>query len=212
MNKIISVSRAIDFIKDGDTIMIGGFLTNGTPERLVDALVASGKKNLTLISSDTGFVDKGVGKLVVNKQCKKIYASHIGTNKETGRQMTENETEVVLVPQGSLVEKIRAAGYGLGGVLTPTGLGTLVAEGKEKLTIDGKEYLLELPLHADVALIYADQADKEGNLLYKGSAANFNSVMAAAAKTTIVETNNLVDSIDPNYVHTPSVFVNHIVS
>lgn len=213
MGKIISIEKAVSFVKDGDTVMIGGFIGNGTPEKIIDALVEKGVKNLTLISNDTGFVDKGVGKLVVNKQFKKIMASHVGTNKETGRQMAEGESEVVLIPQGTLVEQIRAGGYGLGGILTRTGLGTLVEEGKEKIVVDGKEYLLEKPLKADVALLFAAKADKRGNLQYKGTTNNFNQVMAAAAEVTIVEAAEVVDvgELDPNHINTPGVFVNYVV-
>ena len=213
MNKVISVDEAIALVRDGDLVMVGGFMVNGTPERLVDALVESGRRDLTLICNDTGLVDRGVGKMVVKKQFRKIIASHIGLNRETGRQMSAGETEVELVPQGTLAERIRAAGYGLGGVLTPTGLGTLVEEGKDKVIVDGKEYLLEKPLFADVALLYAAKVDRNGNMVYKGSANNFNNPMAAAAKITIVEAGELVDAgeLDPNAVITPGVFVNYIV-
>ena len=213
MNKVISMAQAISLIKDGDTVMIGGFMANGSPEKLIDALVAAGTKNLTLICNDSGLPDKGAGKLVVSKQFSKIIASHVGLNKETGRQMSVGETQVELVPQGTLVEQIRAAGYGLGGVLTATGIGTLVEEGKQKVTVDGKEYLLEKPLRADIALLYAAQVDKAGNMKYKGSENNFNHVMASAAKITIVEAAQLVEigEIDPNAVGTPGVFVNYIV-
>jgi len=212
MDKLISLEKAVSLVKDGDTVMVGGFMANGTPEKLLDALLAAGTKNLTLICNDTAMPDKGVGKLVVNKQFRKIIATHVGLNKETGRQMSAGETEVDLVPQGTLAERIRAAGFGLGGILTPTGLGTLVEEGKEKITVDGKEYLLEKPLFADVALLYARKVDKSGNMVYKGSENNFNNVMAAAAKITIVEAGELVDAgeLDPNAVATPGVFVNHI--
>jgi acetate CoA/acetoacetate CoA-transferase alpha subunit len=213
MGKLVSVKEAISKIKDGDVIMVGGFLANGTPETLIDALVESGVKNLTLICNDTGFVDRGVGKMVVAKQFKKIIASHVGTNKETGRQMNAGETEVVLVPQGTLAEQIRAGGFGLGGVLTKTGLGTLVEEGKEKVMVDGQEYLLEKPLKADVALLYGTRVDKSGNIAYSGSTLNFNNIMAAAAKITIVEAEEVfeVGKLDPNSVSTPGVFVNYIV-
>ncbi|MEC0235694.1 CoA transferase subunit A [Paenibacillus kribbensis] len=213
MNKVVALDEAIAHIKDGDVVMIGGFMANGTPEKLMDALVEANIKDITLICNDTGFINKGSGKLVTHKQCKKIIASHIGTNKETGRQMTEGETEVVLIPQGTLVEQIRAGGYGLGGVLTATGIGTLVEEGKEKIVVDGKEYLLEKPITADVALLYAAKADKVGNVVYKGSANNFNNIMASAAKTTIVEAGELVEigEIDPNEVVTPNIFINYIV-
>ena len=213
MKKTISIKDAISLIKDGDTVMVGGFLVNGCPEKLVDALAESGRKELTLITNDTGFVDRGVGKLVVNKQVKKIIATHVGLNKEAGRQMLAGETEVVLVPQGTLAEQIRAAGYGLGGVLTPTGIGTLVEEGKDKITVDGKEYLLEKPLHADVALLYAAKVDQAGNMAYKGSENNFNNVMASAARVTIVEGGEVVEvgELHPNSVGTPGIFVNFIV-
>ncbi|HZK09515.1 MAG TPA: CoA transferase subunit A [Clostridia bacterium] len=213
MNKLISIEEAVAKIKDGDTIMVGGFLANGTPEKLIDALVEKGVKDLTLICNDTGFTDKGVGKMVVTKQFKKIIASHIGTNRETGNQMNSGETEVVLVPQGTLAEQIRAGGSGLGGVLTKTGLGTKVEEGKEKVMIDGEEYLLEKPLTADVALIYGTKVDKFGNIYYKGSTQNFNVLMAAAAHTVIVGAEEVVEvgELDPNFVRTPGVFVNFIV-
>lgn len=213
MNKVISLEQAVSLVKDGDVVMIGGFLGVGTPERIIDALVAKGTKDLTLICNDSGFVDKGVGKLVVNKQFKKIIASHIGTNKETGRQMIAGETEVVLVPQGTLIEQVRAGGYGLGGVLTATGLGTKVEEGKDKVVVDGKEYLLEKPLRANVALLFANKVDKYGNMTFHGSTRNFNNMMAAAADITIVEACEVVEigELDPDTVHTPGVFVNHIV-
>lgn len=213
MNKIISLDQAVNLIKDGDTVMIGGFMANGTPERIVDALVAKGTKNLTLICNDAGLPDKGVGKMVMTKQFSKIIASHIGLNREAGRQMNEGETVVELIPQGTLVEQIRAGGFGLGGFLTPTGIGTLVAEGKELITVDGKEYLLEKPIKADVALIFANKVDEGGNLQYIGSENNFNQVMAANATTTIVEAREIVKSgdLDPNFVHTPGIFVDYIV-
>jgi len=213
MNKVISMTEAVSLIKDGDVVMIGGFMANGSPENIIDALVAKGTKNLTLICNDSGLPTAGAGKLVVNRQFRKVVASHIGLNKETGRQMAAGETEVVLVPQGTLVEQIRAAGYGLGGVLTTTGIGTLVEEGKQKVTVGGKEYLLEEPLCADVALLYANRVDKAGNMAYKGSENNFNHVMASAAKITIVEAGELVETggIDPNHMGTPGVFVNYVV-
>lgn len=213
LSKIISIESAVSLINDGDTIMVGGFMANGTPEKIIDALVKSNKKNLTLICNDSGLPDKGVGKMVVNKQFENIIASHIGLNKETGRQMSEGETQVDLVPQGTLIERIRAAGYGLGGILTKTGLGTLTENNKEKIKIDGSEYLLEKPLFADVALLYAHKVDKFGNMSYKGSENNFNNYMASAAKVTIVETKNLLEigEIDPNQVVTPGIFVDYII-
>lgn len=213
MGKIISLESALDHVKDGMTIMIGGFLGCGNPHRLVDALVEKNVKDLTLICNDSGFPDIGVGKLVVNKQIKKLIASHVGTNRETGNQMNSGEMEVVLVPQGTLAEQVRAAGAGLGGVLTPTGVGTVVEEGKEKLTIDGKEYLLELPLKADIALIAGDTVDKYGNIVYYGATRNFNHLMATAADLVIVEAERLVEvgDIDPHNVVTPGIFIDYIV-
>lgn len=213
MDKRITLKEAVDMIKDGSVIMVGGFLACGTPDKLIDALVSKGVKDLTLICNDTGTPERGVGKLVVTKQFKTIYATHIGTNKETGRQMMAGETEVHLIPQGTMAEQIRAAGYGLGGFLTATGVGTEVEKGKQVLEVDGKTYLLEKPLKADFALIYADVADTKGNLKYRGSTRNFNPVMAAAADVTIVEARKVVPvgEIDANDVVVPGAFVNYIV-
>lgn len=213
MEKIGSIKDAVEKIKDGMTVMVGGFLGVGTPEALVDALVAKGVKNLTVICNDSAFPDRGIGKLIVNKQIKKLITSHIGTNPETGRQMNEGETEVELVPQGTLAERIRAAGAGLGGILTPTGVGTIVEQGKKKLEINGKEYLLELPIKADIALLKAEKADKKGNLIYRKSARNFNPIMATAADFVIVQVDEIVDvgEIDPDDVMTPGIFVDMIV-
>lgn len=213
MNKLISFDEAVSYIEDGMTVMIGGFLACGTPERLIDKLAEKGVKNLTLIANDTSFVDRGIGKLVVNKQFKKVIVSHIGTNKETGRQMNDGETEVVLVPQGTLAEQVRAGGVGLGGILTPTGVGTIVEDGKDLITIDGQTYILEKPLHADVALIFGNIVDKKGNIYYKGTTRNFNPLMAMAADKVIVEAEQVVEvgQIDPNHVVTPGIFVHHIV-
>ena len=214
MNKVMdSIEEALKDIQDGSVIMVGGFMANGTPEKLVDYLCAKDVRNLTLICNDTGLPTKCVGKMVMNKQFKKIIASHVGLNKETGRQMSAGETIVELVPQGTLVERIRCAGYGLGGFLTPTGLGTLVEEGKTKIKVDNKDYLLELPLKADFALLFASKADKSGNLIYKGSMNNFNNIMASAADITVVEVEELVEvgELDPHHIMTPSVFVDYII-
>jgi len=213
VEKIRSIKDAVERIKDGMTVMVGGFLGVGTPEALVDALVAKGVKNLTVICNDSAFPDRGIGKLIVNKQIKKLITSHIGTNPETGRQMNEGETEVELVPQGTLAERIRAAGAGLGGILTPTGVGTIVEQDKKKLEINGKEYLLELPIKADIALLKAEKADKKGNLVYRKSARNFNPIMATAADFVIVQVDEIVDvgEIDPDDVMTPGIFVDMIV-
>lgn len=213
MSKEIAVEEAVNLVKDGDTVMVGGFMTNGTPESIIDALVKKGVKDLTLICNDAGFPDKGVGKMVANKQFSTIIASHIGLNKEAGRQMTSGETIVDLVPQGTLIEQIRSGAFGLGGFLTPTGIGTLIEEGKQVITVNQKKYLLEEPLKADVALIFANKADLAGNLQFKGSENNFNQMMAANATMTIVEARTIVETgeIDPNFIHTPSIFVDYIV-
>jgi acetate CoA/acetoacetate CoA-transferase alpha subunit len=213
LNKLISVEEAVNMIQDGMTIMVGGFLGCRNPYVLVDALVAKGVKDITLIANDTSFPEIGIGKLIVNKQVKKLIASHIGTNKETGNQMNSGELEVELVPQGTLAERIRAAGAGLGGVLTPTGLGTVVAEGKDIITVDGKEFLLEKPLRADIALIVGAKVDKKGNIRYKKATRNFNPIMATAADIVIVEADEVVEvgEIDPDDVMTPGIFVNYIV-
>lgn len=214
MNKVISIDEAVSHIKDGMTIMVGGFLGCGTPHRLVDALVKKGVKDLTLICNDSGFPEIGVGKLVVNKQIKKLVASHVGTNRETGNQMNSGEMEVILVPQGTLAEQVRAGGSGLGGFLTPTGVGTIVEEGKEKMVIDGKTYLLEMPLRADVALIAGETVDEFGNIVYYGATRNFNTLMATAADVVIVEAENVVKvgDLDPNDVVTSGIFVKYIVN
>ena len=213
MVKIISAVEAAEMVKENMAVMVGGFLGCGTPQSLVDEVLVGGTKDLTLICNDTAFPDAGVGKLIVNKQFKKIIVSHIGTNPETGRQMNAGELDVDLVPQGTLAERIRSAGFGLGGILTPTGVGTPVEAGKQKLTIEGKDYLLELPLKADVALIKAYKADKAGNLVYRCAARNFNPLMATAATVVIVEAQQIVETgeIDPDEVMTPGIFVNYLV-
>lgn len=213
MDKVVGIDEAISHIKDGMTIMVGGFLGCGTAHRLVDALVEKNVKDLTLICNDSGFADIGVGKLVVNKQIKKLIASHIGTNRESGNQMNAGEMEVVLVPQGTLAEQVRAGGAGLGGFLTPTGVGTIVEEGKEKMEIDGQIYLLEMPLRADVALVAGEDVDKYGNIVYYGATRNFNQLIATAADIVIVEAENVVEvgELDANHVVTSGIFVDYIV-
>ncbi|NLB32711.1 MAG: acetate CoA-transferase subunit alpha [Tissierellia bacterium] len=213
MNKVISLNEAVEMIHDGMTIMVGGFLGCKNPFKIVDAIVENGIKDITLIANDTSFPEVGIGKLIVNKQVKKLIASHIGTNKETGNQMNSGEMQVELVPQGTLAERIRAAGAGLGGILTPTGLGTIVAEGKTIVEVDGKEYLLEKPLKADIALIVGAKVDKKGNVRYAKATRNFNPLMAAAADIVIVEADKIVEAgeIDPDDVMTPGIFVDYIV-
>ena len=214
MSKRISVSDIRPYLFDGMTIMSGGFMGCGAPEIIIQEILDAGIKDITLISSDTAMVDTGVGPLIVNNRVKKLYASHIGTNPETGKRMISGELEVELCPQGTLAERIRAGGAGLGGFLTPTGVGTVVEEGKQKITIDGIEYLLELPLKADLAIIKADIADESGNLIYAGAARNFNPLMALAAKTVIVQAGKVVPvgELDPNLVMTPATLIDHIVT
>lgn len=213
MNKVTQQLEALSKFTDGQTVMIGGFLGTGTPESLLDGLVKHGVKDLIVIANDTAFIDKGIGKLIVNKRIKKAIVSHIGTNPETGRQMNAQELEVDLVPQGTLAERIRSAGAGLGGFLTPTGVGTIVEQGKEKVTVNGRTYLQELPLQADIALIKAYRADTYGNLVYRRAARNFNPIMAMAAHLVIVEVEEIVEmgGLDPDEIMTPGIFVDMVV-
>ena len=213
MSKFISIEEDVSKVKDGMTIMVGGFLANGTPNKIVDALAKSGVKNLTLICNDTAYPDKGVGQLIANKQVKKLFVSHIGTNPHTSEQMNSGELEIEFCPQGSLAERVRAGGCGLGGILTQTGMGTIVAEGKQIVNVDGKDYLLEKPLRADIALVGASLGDKAGNLVYRGTSQNFNPLMASAADLVIAEVNELVEvgEIAAENVKTPSIMVDFIV-
>jgi acetate CoA/acetoacetate CoA-transferase alpha subunit len=213
MSKFISAEEAVSKVKDGMTIMIGGFLGNGSPENIIKALVKANVKELTIICNDTAFPDKGLGQLIVNRQVKKVIASHIGTNPSTIEQFNNKEIEIEFVPQGTLAERVRAGGAGLGGILTPTGLGTVVQEGKQIISLEGKDYLLETALHADIALLGASISDEEGNLLYKGTTQNFNPLMAMAADLVIAEAKEMVETgeISPENVHTPSIFVDFIV-
>jgi len=216
---IISAADAAGKIKEGDSLMVGGFLNCGSPHTIILALKEKGTKNLTLICNDTAVHDfktgkvTGVGQLIQARQIKKIITSHIGANQETQRQMNAGETIVELVPQGTLVEQVRAGGAGLGGVLTPTGIGTEVANGKQVIVVAHKPYLLELPLKADVAIIKARKADKSGNIVYHGTARNFNPLMATAGAVVIAEVEEIVEigTIDPDEIHTPSIFVDFLV-
>lgn len=211
MSKRISISEAAAMIKDGSTIMIGGFLGAGSANKIIEEMVKQGKKDLTVICNDTSYVEFGSGCLVANNCVKKVIASHIGTNPVTGEKMISGEMEVQLIPQGTLAEQIRCGGAGIGGFLTTTGLGTIVEEGKQKLTVDGKEYLLEKPIRADVALIGASVCDKSGNLVYRGTSQNFNPLMATAADLVIAEVKEEVEEIAPENVKTPYLFVDYIV-
>lgn len=211
--KKVTAQEAVASIQDGAVIMVGGFMSNGTPECLIDALLEKGVKDLTIIGNDSGTVGTGIGRLVAAGVVKKIIASHIGLNPVTGQLMNEGKMEVQLVPQGTLAECIRAAGAGLGGVLIPTGVGTEIEEGKEKIAVDGRTYLLEKPLKADVALIRASIADEKGNIFYKGTTRNFNPIMATAADLVIASAEEIVPvgGIEPENVVTPGIFVDYLV-
>ncbi len=211
MKSVVSAKEAISLIKDGATVMIGGFLDCGAPDILVDELVNQNVHNLTMISNDTTYPDTDKGKLIVNKQVKKLITSHIGTNPETGRQMHSGELDVELIPMGTLIEKIRAKGTGLGGVLTPTGVGTVIEENKKTMEIDGQKFIFEKPLGADFALIYGTKVDKFGNVSYYGTTRNLNTIMATAADTVVVQADELVDCLDPNEVVIPGLFIDYIV-
>jgi acetate CoA/acetoacetate CoA-transferase alpha subunit len=209
-----TIEDAVARIPDGASLMVGGFMGVGTPECLMDELIRQGKHDLTVIGNDTAMPGVGIGKLITAKLVRKVIASHIGLNPETQRKMIANEMEVELVPQGTLIERIRAAGYGLGGILTPTGVGTVVEEGKRKLEVDGREYLLETPLHADFALVQAFLADYLGNLVYALTARNFNPVIAMAADTVIVDAEHVVPvgMIPPDHVMTPAPVVDYLIA
>ena len=210
---ILTPAQAVEKIKSGMTLMIGGFLAVGTPHKILQLLAESDVHDLTIICNDTAFPNKGIGLLIAAKKVKKVIASHIGTNPLTVEQFNNKETEVVFVPQGTLAEQVRCGGSGLGGVLTPTGLGTVVAEGKQTINVDGKEYLLEKALRGDVALLGASIADTTGNLHYKGTTQNFNPLMAMACDTVIAEVEELVPAgnIPMENVHTQGVVVDFLV-
>ncbi len=213
MNKVYPNARAaIDDIPDGAVIMAGGFGLCGNPENCIAALKEKGVKNLTIISNNCGTTDDGLGILLKNKQVKKMVSSYVGENKEFERQFLAGELEVELVPQGTLAERIRAGGAGIGGFYTPTGYGTQIAEGKETRVIDGVHYVLELPLKADYTIIRAWKGDKAGNLVYRKTARNFSPLMAAAGRITIAEVEHLVEvgELDPDEIHTPQIYVQRI--
>jgi acetate CoA/acetoacetate CoA-transferase alpha subunit len=209
----LPIDKAVAIIPDGASLMIGGFMGVGTPERVVDELIRQGKRELTVIANDTARPGVGIGKLVDAKAVRTAVVSHIGLNPETQKQMIAGETAVELVPQGTLIERIRAGGYGLGGVLTPTGVGTVVEEGKRKIEVDGKEFLLETALRADFALVHSFLADYLGNLSYALTARNFNPVVAMAGETVIATAEHIVPVglIAPDHVVTPAPIVTYLV-
>lgn len=213
MMKIVTANEAVKDIGDGAVIMIGGFMSNGTPEILIKALLDKGVKNLTIIANDSGTPGTGIDHLIRAGAVTRLIASHIGLNPLTGQLMTEGKLQVQLIPQGTLAEQIRAGGAGLGGILTPTGLGTEIQEGKTVIEVDGSNYLLEKPLKADFALIRASIADEKGNLFYRGTTRNFNPLMATAATTVIAAAQELVSigELQPESIATPGIFVDYLV-
>jgi len=213
MQKGISCVRAVEMIPDGATLMIGGFMGIGSPHRMIDELVRQGKKNLTVIANDTGRPNFGIAKLISARAISKLIATHIGLNPETQKQMIAGEIEVELCPQGTLAERIRSGGFGLGGVLTATGIGTIVADNKPVIKVNGKDYLLETPLRADFAIVAAFRCDYHGNLEYSLTARNFNMVMAMAGDIVIAEPEMIVPVgvIPPDMVATPFVCVDYIM-
>src|SRR5687767_14153688 len=214
MNKVLATAdEAVAVIPDGATIMVGGFGLCGIPENLLAALRRRGTRNLTIVSNNAGVDDYGIGPLLRSRQVRKMISTYVGENKEFERQFLQKEIEVELVPQGTFSERMRAAGAGIGGFFTPTGAGTLIAEGKETRMINGRPYVLEAPLHADFAFVKAWKGDRHGNLVYRKTARNFNPVMATAARHTIAEVEQLVEpgQLDPDGIHTPGIFVKHIV-
>ena len=213
MKKALSPQAAAALVPDGARIMIGGFMGVGTPRRMIEALVAAGRRDLTLIANDTAMPGRGIGKLITARAVKRLIVSHIGLNPETQQQMNDGSLDVELMPQGTLVECIRAGGMGLGGVVTPTGLGTGLEDGKRILEIDGNRFLLEAPIRADFAVIAARQSDYLGNLEYSLTAQNFNPIMAMSADTVIAEPEHIVPVgvIPPDAVRTPAILVDQLI-
>jgi len=214
MNKLYaSADAAVADIPDGATVMVGGFGLSGNPENLIAALHRKGVSDLTIVSNNCGTTDQGLGVLLKAQQVRRMVSSYVGENKEFERQFLSGELEVELVPQGTLAERIRAGGAGIGGFYTRTGVGTQVADGKEVRAIDGNEYLLEMPLKADFSLVHAWKADTWGNLVFRKTAQNFNAMMCAAAAVCIVEAEHIVEvgQIDPDAVHVPSIYVKRLI-
>lgn len=213
MPQIITALEAAQLIKPKSRLLLGGFLAVGSAENLIDALVEVGTKDLHIVVIASDYENRGVGKLVVNHQVSSAQVSHLGTNKEIQNQMNSGEIQIELVPQGTLMERIRAAGAGLGGILTPTGIGTVVEQGKQILEIEGKRFILETPIPGDFALIRAWKADRSGNLIYRKTARNSNPIMAMSAYCVIAEVDEIVETgkLDPEQIITPGIFVNYLV-
>jgi acetate CoA/acetoacetate CoA-transferase alpha subunit len=212
-DKLMLTADAVAKVFDGASIMVGGFMNIGTPEGIIDELLKTDVKDLTIICNDAGLPGIGVGKLISAGKVKKLIASHIGLNPIAGEKMTNGEMVVELIPQGTLAERIRAAGAGLGGFLTPTGIGTVVQDGKQIIDVDGRDFLLEKPLKADFAFLQGHVVDKKGNVCYRLTTRNFNPLMATACETVLVEARKVVEigEIDPDHVHTPYIFVDYII-
>ena len=211
MKKVISALEAAQLISDNSTVMVGGFLSCGVPDKILEELIKTKTKNLTMICNDTSFLEADKGLLIKNNMVKKVITTHIGTNPLTGEKMHSGQLEVEFYPMGTLVEKIHAKGSGLGGVLTPTGIGTVLEEGKKIVEINNKKYIFEEPLGADFALIYGTKVDKYGNVAFEGTTRNFNTSMATAADTVIVQADNIVEELNPNEVVIPGIFIDYIV-
>lgn len=212
-SKVVSIDEAMKHVKSGMTVMIPGFVNCGVPETLIKAVIASGYTDFNIISNNTSVQGRGIGLLVHENRIKHITCSHIGSNKETVAKVVAGEIDVTFTPQGTLCERIRAGGAGIGGILTPTGLGTPMEAGKQIIEVDGKRYILETPLHADLALIHAWKVDKMGNCIFRHTARNFNSIMATAADLVIVEAEEIVEvgELEPDYIMTPGCLVDFIV-
>lgn len=213
-NKVVTMDQAMEHVHSGMTLMIPGFVNCGVPETLIRGIISKGYTDFSIISNNTSVQGRGIGLLVHENRIKHITCSHIGSNKETVAKVVAGEIDVTFTPQGTLCERIRAGGAGIGGILTPTGLGTPMEEGKQVIEVDGKKYLLETPLHADVALLHAWKVDRMGNCLFRHTARNFNSIMATAADVVIVEAEQVVEvgEIDPDFVMTPGCLVDYIVA
>ncbi|MDQ0861702.1 CoA transferase subunit A [Bacillus sp. V2I10] len=212
-NKIVPIEEALKHINDGCTLMYGGFGGVGTPPTLIQGILNKGVKELTLIGNDAGFPDIGIGRLVSDERAKKVIASHIGSNPNAGRLMNEGKLQVEFSPQGTLAERIRAGGVGLGGIFVDIGIGTIAEEGKDKIVIDGKEYLIETALTSEVSVVYAKKADPLGNLVYDKSARNFNPLVAMAGAFTIAEVEEIVPAgeLDPECIATPGIYVDMVI-
>jgi len=212
-SKVVSMEEAMSHVRSGMTVMIPGFVNCGVPETLIKAIIAAGYTDFNLISNNTSVQGRGIGLLVHENRIKHVTCSHIGSNKETVAKVVAGEINVTFTPQGTLCERIRAGGAGIGGILTPTGLGTPMEEGKQIIEVDGKKYILETPLHADLALIHAWKVDKMGNCIFRHTARNFNSIMATAADLVIVEAEEIVEvgELEPDYIMTPGCLVDYIV-